>query len=447
MISFHVWRIFSALLAGHDASLRLLRYRDRLSKPQSLLRFYTDPLTSKSFDFLTYLSITTAFAVPELVRLSAIKNLVALEIVSEDGKSEYGVSDRIIRAWSIAAADENAFSVLRLLKLLKHPFVTKASIAYISTFPALAVYEVTGCGFDLNESIKAGDFGWVPTVHPNPLRLFEAACVERAVFMREELDKEPRPVTNTSAKQLSDNALVSRLPRAEIPEFLARDEITCRQVLKDPLTPSLLKIEPNMQTKKQRRRGIVFGNCEESFPSLPIETWDFSVYTTICKVGELRNDGDLKGAGINIGDQPIVDSDLICPIPIVSFRIGPTPKFLLPTNQDAPLGGYKSTNSISASLHQALQTLKKAPPRNDSSQVQRLAFTRIKYDLAEIIPRSVNQGLHSIGNTHGPLKRPSTAGSRPTTSGEAAPAKRRSMGPGLERKKKNLGDVLGSFMS
>ncbi|KUJ14752.1 uncharacterized protein LY89DRAFT_735829 [Mollisia scopiformis] len=451
LVSFHVWRVFSVLLKKDDATLRILRHRDQITKPKSPLRFYTTPLTSESFEFLTYLSITTTFAIPELVKLSAVKNLVALEIVSKDKNSEHCVSDRVIRAWSFAANSEGAFQVLRILKLWKHLNVTNVSLAYLNSFPSLAVFDVTGCGFDLTASVKARDFGWKPTIDPNLLGQFEAACVERAVVMRAALGKEPLPSRKASAQQLGLDALVSRLPRADVPGFLSRDETTIRP--QSPKDPTALdtheRKDPSMSGKTQ---AVDVSQKDKPKLNRSIPVWDFPVYTKINRIGELRNDGDLQRAGIEIGDQPVVENDLICPIPIVSFRIGPTPACLVYTMKDsAQRAPNKSTYSIVEPLQESVHTWKECPPKGGARQAQRLAFTRIKYDVTEVLPSSINQEVPSArdtGTTQAHLKRPSIAGSRPTTSGGSAPAKRRPIGRfGLERKRKSLGDVLGSFLS
>jgi hypothetical protein len=121
VVSLTTWKIFSKLLSQSDAAtLSLLRYRQSIIVPKLPLYMYTSPVTSKSFDFITSLSITTVFPVPDLFKLSTIPNLGILEIINREGSSPYGVGDRLIRAWHLAAVDNGAFSVLRILKLWNH---------------------------------------------------------------------------------------------------------------------------------------------------------------------------------------------------------------------------------------------------------------------------------------------------------------------------------------
>jgi hypothetical protein len=182
--------------------LNLFRYRQAIQDPVPSLEVYTKPVISETFDFLTNLSITTAFSIPDLVRLSSIKNLGALEIVNpqeqntDSGATPFavGVGDRIIRAWHEAAVKDRAFPVLRILKLRNFKALTSKSLIYLNSFPSLAVFDVAGCGFALESKIDAQRLGWRVTIDGDILGLLEAACVERAVLMQEPLGL---PVSHT----------------------------------------------------------------------------------------------------------------------------------------------------------------------------------------------------------------------------------------------------------
>ncbi|KAL2061233.1 hypothetical protein VTL71DRAFT_7506 [Oculimacula yallundae] len=76
-------------------SSSLLGYTD-LSPPSA----YTKALDSPTFEFLTYISISTLFSIPELVKLSSVKNLGILEIIQIiRDKHQSSITDRLIRAW------------------------------------------------------------------------------------------------------------------------------------------------------------------------------------------------------------------------------------------------------------------------------------------------------------------------------------------------------------
>ena len=86
-MSFYLWQTLSKRLldeAGLPAlTLKHMRFRLTVESPVPSLGIYTSPLTSSSYDFITVLSITTSFSLPELVKLSEIPNLGVLEIVNK----------------------------------------------------------------------------------------------------------------------------------------------------------------------------------------------------------------------------------------------------------------------------------------------------------------------------------------------------------------------------
>lgn len=54
------------------------------------------------------------------------------------------------------------------------------------------------------------------------------------------------------------------------------------------------------------------------------ESWEFRTLTSLNRISELRNDEDLRAAGLNIGDSvPIVSGEIMSAIPIASIRLGP----------------------------------------------------------------------------------------------------------------------------
>ncbi|SZF02082.1 unnamed protein product [Blumeria hordei] len=155
----HVWSIFSTtLLRRGSSTIGMLRYRETIPTPQSPLETYTQALLSKKFDFITGLTITVPVPVPELMNLTKLVNLVALEILHQGDPCRSLISDLLIKAWSISASQEASFPILRVIKLWNHREITSRSLACIDNFPALAVYEIRGCDID-DYSILAGT-GW-----------------------------------------------------------------------------------------------------------------------------------------------------------------------------------------------------------------------------------------------------------------------------------------------
>lgn len=136
---FNTWSIFSKLLSRDASTMNLLRYHQKIENPSCHLGVYTGPLTSKSFNFITSLSITTSCPVPDLVKLSTVTNLGILEIINTKGVEYIAVGDRLLRSWHIAAVENKAFTVLRILRLWRHEGLTEKSLSYLNGFPALAV--------------------------------------------------------------------------------------------------------------------------------------------------------------------------------------------------------------------------------------------------------------------------------------------------------------------
>lgn len=151
-VSLHVLAIFAAVLPRKISETETCNYQKHIARPLSPLETYTIPLTSNSLDFLTILSITNPLSTVDLVKLSSVKNLVALEIVSPVRLENTAVDDRLVRAWSFAARDEGAFPVLRLLRLWNHEGITTQSLATLDSFPALAVYDIKGCNVNAKRS-------------------------------------------------------------------------------------------------------------------------------------------------------------------------------------------------------------------------------------------------------------------------------------------------------
>lgn len=154
---------------------------------------YIKPLTSNTFKFLVNLSITTAFSTADLVDLSALANLAALEMVNpqhgdklrNDGKQfDNSFGDRAIKTWSESAIARNGFQVLRILKLRNFEAITNACFQYLNGFPILAVFEVLDCNFNGLSGSGAEQLGWV--VHPDGaiLEILQSYCAKHAMALR-----------------------------------------------------------------------------------------------------------------------------------------------------------------------------------------------------------------------------------------------------------------------
>lgn len=133
------------------------QYCQIILAPKSELITYTRALTSANYDFITALSITVEFPVSDLVKLSKLVNLVALEIINPTTGQSL-VSDFLVRAWSLSASEDEAFRILRILRLWNHKEITPKSVYNLVHFPSLVIYDVRGC-FENCRPQK--DSGWV----------------------------------------------------------------------------------------------------------------------------------------------------------------------------------------------------------------------------------------------------------------------------------------------
>ena len=307
---------------------------------------YTNPITSPSFDFITYLSLTTSFPVPDLVKVSSITNLGVLEIIGKSGRSVQSVGDRLIRAWQHAALENGSFPLLRILKLWHYEDVTSQSLSYLNSFPSLAIYDVRGCAFSNYSKVNARELGWTPSMESNIPGLLESACLERVALIKASPGFEWKRKSSRRRKADQTSNRVRRIPRSDIPAFLTR---------KDPDTT-----DPELKMKRRRKQGL-----SKSLSTDVQEMWDSPICKAFARIGELRNDLDLARAGVVIGDQAIVNDELVTSVPMFSLRLGNAPS----THLERPLA--HGVTALGAGTQPHLDG-------SSSMETPGLVFTRIK---------------------------------------------------------------------
>jgi len=374
-----------------------MRYREAIESPKCSLKIYTAPLTSISYDFMTYLSITTPFSVPDLVKLSEVPNLGVLEIMNTSEMGPRLVDDRLIRAWSIAATTEGAFSVLRILRLWNFEGVTGHSLALVNKFPSLGVYDVRGCGFSGAAPVNTRQLGWEVQVDINILHVLASACsLERTRRLTKEHWLDTHKVYNATMEQPWDGAKIHKIRREDVDAFLVK---TCNEELDPPeqeqytgnATHRFANADPQARPGKTTSRPSK--HPDELFYGVDKKerTWDDHLSSAYAQLGELRSDKDISSRGIDIGDQAIVRGQLVNSIPLVFLRLGKH----LPELQLESRPGFNT-------LH--------------------LCFFRLK------IPPVTEQDKKERGTT------------------DDRTSKRKGSSGVVENKKMKLGDVLGSFM-
>lgn len=436
---FNTWSIFSKILNDSDTpTLDLMRYHQAIPTPNCPLQTYTNPVTSKSFDFITSLSITVSFPIPDLIKLSGVVNLGVLEIINTRGYEDITVGDRLIRAWHEAAVSDGAFSVLRIMKLWNHEGLTSKSLIYLDSFPSLAIYDVQGCGFDFGAKIEARRLGWQPTLDNNMLGLLEAACLKRAAAMQATLGTEDKSHHEFEEK-LCDGTNVRRMPRAHVPAFLVQK--LDKPAVKSEASPMERNFDRLGNAHHQDQiKGGRWGVHDRQRIS-KTQAWDLTAYKSFARIGELRNDTDLFRAGVVIGDQAVAGNELVNSVPMASLRLGPpSPSWLQPPPTNSIDSKYLSS-SISRGASSVLfpEHGWKQHPISATSSLRGLAFIRIRTPpLADIVSRS--EGERECFLTAGSKNEP---GLTPAPA-QSAPLKRHASSI-LRNKKRRLDDVLNSF--
>jgi hypothetical protein len=433
---FNTWSIFSKILnEGDTSTLDLMRYHQAIPTPNCPLHIYTNPVTSKSFDFITSLSITVSFPTPDLIKLSGVVNLGVLEIINTRGYEDIAVGDRLMRAWHEAAVKDDAFSVLRILKLWNHEGLTSKSLIYLDSFPSLAIYDVQGCGFDFGARIEASQLGWRPTLDTNILGLLEAACLKHAASMRASLGTEAKSHHEFDPEQLSDGTKVRRMPRAQVPAFLVqkldKPAVECEASPTERNLDRLAKVYKKYTMKDGHRK--VHDRQRLSKP----QAWDLPAYKSFARIGQLRSDADLFRAGVVIADQAVAGNDLVNSVPMASLRLGPSPPWLEPSSTNRIDESFSSNLSRGPSSVLFPEYGWKEDLLSATSSLRCLAFIRIKPPApADVTPRSDGEAFLRAG-----LK--SESGNKPAPA-QPAPLKRQASGI-LRNKKRKLDDVLKSF--
>lgn len=293
----------------------LLRYAESFPTPKLQFTMYITPLISNSFDFIACLCITTPFPVPDLIKISKIRNLGTLEIVNTDtssaGYAQTGVSDRLVRGWYLAATNERAFPILRVLKLWNHDDLTSKSVAFLNGFPSLAIYDVRGCRFDPKDKITAINLGWKLNIETDILIVLERTCGKRTDYLRKQIQ------VNPGLQHLSKDG-IKRMPRDELATFLVKYQASIEEQRASKKSKNVMERVINMDI-------YGLGKHQE------LDDWEYATYKTYARIGELRNDTDLQKAGVPVSDAVICGHELLNPKPMVFLRLGKSTEKMFPT--------------------------------------------------------------------------------------------------------------------
>lgn len=166
-----MWKLFAT--AYPQQFYKTSSYRSmKIEGPKMPMSDYLGLVKSDSLRWRLALTVATEYAkVPELVEITALKNLVALELMSPqssktipsefpyDGEgaviiplsSMTTLSDRVVRAWSELVQSSGAFAHLYLLRLYHQTDLSRVALRYMKNFPSLRFIFVYNCpGLDAN---------------------------------------------------------------------------------------------------------------------------------------------------------------------------------------------------------------------------------------------------------------------------------------------------------
>jgi len=158
--SLRVWQVFASAYPDElDASLKRKHYA--MLEPTMGFNDYMTPLNSPAFQWLTFLTLSNITCLRnDLIALSRMANLGALTIGQGVLTPDVGLEDGVVRAWSNAAAEADAFSMLRVLNLREQKHITPRVFSYLHHFPSLALFNLEAYSISTKDREAALASGW-----------------------------------------------------------------------------------------------------------------------------------------------------------------------------------------------------------------------------------------------------------------------------------------------
>lgn len=149
-----MWKLFATAypLLFRERS----RYRSmKIEGPKMPMQDYFGLVKNDSLHWRLVLTVATEVArVPELVEITTLRNIVALEIfssqhvpvISDDTEvSVTTLNDRVVRTWSELARSSGVFAHLRILRLYHQRDLSAVALHYMKAFPSLTFVIVHDC--------------------------------------------------------------------------------------------------------------------------------------------------------------------------------------------------------------------------------------------------------------------------------------------------------------
>ncbi|GAD93314.1 conserved hypothetical protein [Paecilomyces variotii No. 5] len=167
----YMWKLFAT--AYQVEFRKVSQYRSmKIGFPMMPVQDYLGLVNDDSLNWGVTLFLSTIYArTPDLVGISRIKNLVALDIFTplhpsfdtpDEALTAVALNDRIIRTWCELVRNSGAFRSLRALRLIHQDDVSETLFEYLAVFPSLRMLIVHDCKSLGTGSSKAfaERYGW-----------------------------------------------------------------------------------------------------------------------------------------------------------------------------------------------------------------------------------------------------------------------------------------------
>ncbi|KAJ9297751.1 hypothetical protein DTO271G3_3972 [Paecilomyces variotii] len=167
----YMWKLFAT--AYRNEFRNISQYRSmKIGFPMMPVQDYLGLVNDDDLNWGVSLFLSTIYArTPDLVGISRIKNLVALDVSTplhpsfdtlEESLTAVALNDRIIRTWCELARNSGAFRHLRILRLTHQDDISETLFEYLAVLPCLRMLIVRDCKSLGTASSKAfaGRYGW-----------------------------------------------------------------------------------------------------------------------------------------------------------------------------------------------------------------------------------------------------------------------------------------------
>jgi hypothetical protein len=234
----------------------------KIEGPKLSMRDYLGLVKSDSLGWQVVLTLAASYArVPELVGISEIKNLFALDIATpanpgplpEDTDLQItALTDRIIRAWSELSQTTGAFAHLRVLILRHQTELTRVALRYLSALPNLQTVVAYECPSISSACFGGGVEGWtveeMKRLAPANLYKFYEACCKASGDRDPTFAKTPVLDFQLGEKRRASHA------HSESAIYLQRTSV------------EVPRMDPNLSIRKRKEAGDLGSNGEQSQP-------------------------------------------------------------------------------------------------------------------------------------------------------------------------------------